>query len=275
MQERLLYRLGCSRHSQQLVLKGGLLLFGLHGFASRPTRDIDLLARRLGNDEGEMAAIIRDIASIPCDDGVIYYPESVSVERNAGQAPYPGLTVYIECSLEQARKRLRLDIGFGDAVCPGPREMDFPVLLDELAAPRIWAYSVESVIAEKFEAMLRLAFVNSRLKDFYDVYWLSLKHDFDGRVLQDAVQETLARRATPLDRQPAVFRSGFADDLARVGQWEAFLGRIGLEPDSVKFSEAMARIRRLLNPVFLAICDEDEHFGRWIASSGEWSPGLT
>lgn len=267
MQERLLYRLGCSRYADRFVLKGGLLLFGLHGPAGRPTKDIDFLGR-VPRDEQYVATAFREIASISGDDGLVYYPDSVVVESTTGHGAYPGVSVRIECSLEQARKRLRLDIGFGDVIVPQPVRMHFPVLLDG-PVPVVWASSLESVIAEKFEAMLRFSSVNSRLKDFYDVYWLSLHHIFDGRVLQEAIQETLARRGTPVHRDPPVLDPRFADDPTRARQWSAFLRRSGISSD-LGFQAVMARVRTFLGPVFLAVCREEEYFGEWSPASGQW-----
>ncbi|MGE5483830.1 MAG: nucleotidyl transferase AbiEii/AbiGii toxin family protein [Ignavibacteriales bacterium] len=217
MQERLLYRVAHSRYRNRFVLKGGLLIAALHGPRTRPTKDIDLLARHLHSDESEMTQVFREIASIAEDDGVTFDPCSVCVERIAEQARYSGMRVRLDCFLEQAHKTLQIDIGFEDIVFPRPVSMDYPSILDDEPS-RIWTYTLESVIAEKFEAMLRFSHINSRFKDFYDVYWLSLNHGFDGRTLQEAVFETTSRRATPLERQPAVFDPEFAGDTGRARQ---------------------------------------------------------
>ncbi|NPV81100.1 MAG: nucleotidyl transferase AbiEii/AbiGii toxin family protein [Firmicutes bacterium] len=269
MQERLLFRISKSQYSSHFVLKGGVFLFALHGFAARPTRDIDFLARHLSNDDHRLVAIFREIAAITDDDGVTFDPESVSDERITELAAYPGVSINLDCSLEQARKRARVDIGFGDAVVPKAIQMDFPILLDG-QPPRIWAYSIESVIAEKFEAMLRFSTVNSRMKDFYDVYWLSLRYDLDGRILQEAIQETLGRRGTPVDREPAALSVCFAEDPGRLRQWSAFLSRIGCAHSGPSLAEVMERIRCFLGPVFEALCTEGEFFRLWVSSSGQW-----
>lgn len=269
MQERLLFRVGRSRYSSHFILKGGVFLFALHGFAARPTRDIDFLAHNLSNDEQRIAAAFREIAAITDDDGVVFDPESVTVERITELAAYPGVSIKLDCSLEQARKRVRVDVGFGDVVVPKAIQMDFPVLLDG-QPPRIWAYSVESVIAEKFEAMLRFSTVNSRMKDFYDVYWLSLRYGLDGRTLQEAIQETLGRRGTPVDKEVAVLSPLFSEDPGRLKQWSAFLSRISRTHSGPHLAEVMDRIRHFLGPVFQAICMETEFFGLWISSSGRW-----
>lgn len=269
MQERLLFRVGQSRYSRDLVLKGGVLLFARDKLAARPTRDIDFLARHLSNDKTRIAEAFREIASIACDDGVAFYPDSVTVTGITDLATYPGVTVRLDCSLEQARKTLRIDVGFGDVVVPRPVEMDFPTLLDN-EPPRIWAYSVESVIAEKFEAMLRLSEANSRMKDFYDIYLLSMRFRFDGRILYEAIRETLERRKARVTREPAVLSPRFGEDLEKRQQWSAFLRRIARAGDGPDLGEVMERIRTFLQPVFKAVCAEEEFFGLWASATGRW-----
>lgn len=270
MQERLLWRLAESKHADDFVLKGGLLLYGVHQVGDRPTIDIDLLGRHIA--AGEVASVVRDIVSTPMDenDGVIFDPESIRVEEITGQTEYEGVRVFVDCHLEQARQTLRIDIGFGDAIVPGPTRMKFPTLLDG-PPPAILVYSLESAMAEKFEAMVRLSYANSRLKDFFDIYTLSLHRDYDGRTLQEAIIETFGRRGTPIERDISLLSSEFGRNRHMHEQWMAFLHRIQIpEQAQPSFASAMARISDFLGPIYLAICCEEEFFGKWDCKVGEW-----
>lgn len=271
MQERFLYRLAQSTYADSFVLKGGLLLYGVHHIGDRPTIDIDPLGRHIATSD--VADVIREIVSVPLDvdDGVVFDPESVQAKRITGQTKYEGMRVLVDCYLEQARHKLQLDIGFGDAIVPGPTRMDFPTLLDS-PSPVIWVYSLESAIAEKFEAMVRFSYANSRLKDFFDVYTLSWHHDFYGRILQEAITETFGRRGTPMERDISVFKNEFGRDPNMQKQWKAFLQRIQIPEDTQpSFDLIMARISRFLGSIYLAICCEEEFFGKWNCKTGEWS----
>jgi len=145
------------------------------------------------------------------DDGVVFNPGPYKQKELPDRPNTKGMRVLVDCYLEQARHKLQLDIGFGDAIVPGPTRMDFPTLLDS-PSPVIWVYSLESAIAEKFEAMVRFSYANSRPKDFFDVYTLSWRHDFDGRILQEAITEIFGRRGTPMERDISVFKNEFGRD---------------------------------------------------------------
>lgn len=271
-QERFLYRLASSTHVENFILKGGLLLYGVHGFRNRPTVDIDLLGR--GVSEERLADLVRAVASVPVDpdDGVVFFPDSVATEPITAQTEYGGVRVHVDCTLEKARMTLQIDIGFGDAIVPRAVEVDFPGLLGGQPA-RLLAYSLDSAVAEKFEAMIRFGLSNSRLKDFYDIYTISGEHDFDGRVLQEAILQTFDRRGTPRERDILLFGTDFAHDRLMHRQWELFLKRFRKTGDeNPDFPEVMARIREFLEPVYQAICLEQEYFGRWGSKGTKWSP---
>lgn len=163
-------------------------------------------------------------------------------------------------------------VGFGDAVVPGPVEVDFPVLLD--GPPfRLTAYSLESAIAEKFEAIVRFSLANSRMKDYFDIYVLSRERGFDGRVLQEAIRETFDRRGTPRERDIPLFAADFPDNPAMKAQWTAFTGRIRTPPGAeLTFADVIARIGRFLGPIHEAICAEKEYQREWDSKAGVWVP---
>jgi|LSQX01.2.fsa_nt_gb predicted nucleotidyltransferase component of viral defense system len=270
MQERLLYRLAESQYADEFVLKGGLLLYGVYRIGDRPTIDIDLLGRHIATNS--ITDVIRGIVSTPIDvnDGVIFDPESIRAEEITGQTEYEGVRVFVDCRLEQAKYTLQVDIGFGDVIIPRPTRMEFPTLLDS-PPPIILVYSLESAIAEKFEAMIRFSYANSRLKDFFDIYTLLSHHGFDGRVLQEAITETFGRRGTPVERDISLFRSEFAENLHMQKQWKAFLKRIQIPEDTQPdFAAIMVCISRFLGPIYFAMCCEEEFFGKWNPKTREW-----
>jgi len=268
-QERFLYRLAISKFSDHFVLKGGLLLICLKMPKSRPTKDIDFLAEQVKNDPDELESIFRSIAQIYCDDGVKFNPASITSERIKEDADYEGIQLKIDAILGQARKKLQMDIGFGDIIVPEAKLIEFPTMLEE-KPPKVKVYSLESIISEKFEAMVKLAMANSRMKDFYDVYTLSCSHKFQGNILKKAIESTFQRRRTPLPDNPLVFRPEFHKDNGRQRQWSAFLRKSRLHDVNQEFSEIMERINAFLKPIVISIKDGTGMKKSWEPISGCW-----
>lgn len=212
--ERLLYRLSISDYADNFILKGGLLLYAMLDNDARATRDIDFLARRIETVPEELTRIFTDICSIDADDAVRFDASTITAQRIKEDADYEGVRIKLTGYLDRSRQMLQFDIGYGDIVVPGPLDVDYPSLLN-MERPHLKAYSMESVIAEKFEAMIALAEANSRMKDFYDVYTLSRTYDFEGYTLYEATRQTLERRATPLMRIPIIFTDKFSEDQAK------------------------------------------------------------
>lgn len=233
-QERLLFRLSQSAHADDFCLKGGALLYVLEGEASRPTLDIDLLSLKIRMDKTRFAVIFSEICGIPFSgDGVLFDSDKISVEEIMEQRKYSGLRIKVPVSLGTMRQVLKIDIGFGDIVTPEPRRMVYPTLLD-MDAPKIQAYSTETVIAEKFEAMIDLAESNSRMKDFYDVYQLLSKNQFNLDTLKLAVEQTFKNRGTSLPQKHPLFEADFANNSDRNKLWKDFLRRSKLD-ESISF----------------------------------------
>lgn len=267
MLERFLYRLSVSSYVDNFVLKGGMLLFGLERFQARPTRDIDFLARQIKNDANTLKEIITEIVKIEVNDGLVFDPGSIRISAIVERGVYGGIRAELLCYLGQARNLLIIDIAFGDAVIPRPTRMEFPVLLETEDMPIINVYSLESVIAEKFEAMIRFLESNGRKKDFYYIFIISTKNNFDGRVLQEAVKETLSRRGTPYEPKLSIWEEDFSRK--KQDEWTAFRRRIQEQaPES--FQEVVSQIRIFLQPIFEAICSEDEFFLKWDAHGKTW-----
>jgi predicted nucleotidyltransferase component of viral defense system len=202
--ERLLYRISLSSYVDNFILKGGLLLYMIFAEGARVTKDIDFIAKRIDNTLEELKKVFAEICEIPIDDAVRYDVDSISAERIKENTDYEGIRIKVTGYLDKSRHILQFDIGFGDVIVPKPIEIDYPSLLN-MERPKLKAYSLESVVAEKFEAMIYLAEANSRMKDFYDVYTLCKAFNYEGRVLYEAIYQTFIRRATPLTRTPTVF----------------------------------------------------------------------
>jgi predicted nucleotidyltransferase component of viral defense system len=187
--ERLLYRLSKSAYCNTFILKGGMLLYTILDEKARATRDVDFLARGTANTLDSLAAIFKELCEMECDDAIEFNINELSSERIKEDAAYEGVRIKVPALLDRSRSMLQFDVGFGDMIVPDAVEMTYPSLLD-MEEPVLKAYSIESVIAEKFEAMLYLAHANSRMKDFYDIFQLSRKFDFHGNTLFDAVEKS-------------------------------------------------------------------------------------
>ena len=230
--ERLLYRLSASKHGDEFTLKGAMLFQLWTGQPHRSTLDLDLLGS--GEDGVErFKAIFRDVFVQAVEvDGLLFLPGTLRGEEIREDQKYGGVRILGTVMLENARIPLQIDIGIGDAVTPEAAKIEYPTLL-EMPAPKLKAYPKETVVAEKYEAMVSLGVANSRMKDFYDLWILSAKFEFDGAVLMSAVQATFKRRGTVLPSLPPVaLTPAFAADGSKRLQWMAFIrrGRLVSEP---------------------------------------------
>jgi hypothetical protein len=223
--ERVLYRISQSKHRDAFVLKGALLFELWTEQRYRPTRDADFLARGENSPE-RWADVFKEICEMRVeDDGLRFDAATITAERIKEDADYEGIRVKFVGYLENARIPIQIDLGFGDVITPAPIETEIPSLLDGPKA-RLLAYPRESVVAEKFEAMISLGLANSRMKDLYDVRSLSSDFSFDGASLAEAVKNTFARRETPLPQVvPLVFTAEFFDDPDKKKQWAAFCNK--------------------------------------------------
>jgi predicted nucleotidyltransferase component of viral defense system len=269
-QEKFLYRLMLSGFSDNFILKGGFLLLCLNMPLSRPTKDIDFLARGIKNAESGFKDIFKRVAKVSCDDGVDFEPLSVFSERIIIDAHYKGIRLKINACLGKARKTLQFDIGFGNAIWPEPRFVEFPTLLEEDRGPKLKAYPVEAIVAEKFEIMLKREMMNSRMKDFYDIYSLSFSCNFESKVLKKAIENTLATRQTKVDTIPFVFREEFQNDRAKQIQWAAFLRKTRIEKVEKDFNEVTKRITDFLQPLVVSIKDKIPMEKLWSTKDGRW-----
>ena len=231
--ERLLYRLSRSPHADRFVLKGAMLLTIWLPETARGTRDLDLLGFGDANEQ-RILSIFREVMAIVGDDGVAFDLDALQVGQIREELEYGGVRLRGTASLSGARIAVVVDIGFGDSVEPGLETIDYPALLD-LPAPRLRAYAPETVIAEKFQAMVALGRANSRMKDFYDIWILIKTFDFESDRLVRAIAATFARRRTaiPADR-PDAFTPAFAEDPLKQRQWAAFAADLDGAPEQLR-----------------------------------------
>lgn len=266
--ERFLYRLSRSEHRDKFVLKGALMFVVWEGPRSRATRDIDL-AGKTKNSIENLVAIVKDVCGVDAEpDGMEFRPSNVAGDRIKEDADYEGVRVRFIGHLGQARAAMQIDIGFGDMITPEPVAISYPVLLD-MPAPKLKGYPRETVVAEKFQAMVFLGMINTRMKDFHDVWLLAHQFDFDGKLLGEAVKETFAHRNTELTLKPVVFTEAFWNDYQKNVQWRAFLDKARIADVPRDLKEIAATLKSLLLPVVESCLSSTPLKSTWRAP-GPW-----
>ena len=268
--ERLLHRLSVSAHAPQFVLKGAALFTLWTGRAHRATRDLDRLG--FGNNTVErVRAVFDDLLRLNVeDDGIAFVPGSLTVARIREAQEYGGIRAVFDATLGNARIRLQVDVGFGDAVTPAAQLVEFPALLD-FPAPKLRAYPRETVVAEKLDAMVQLGMANSRMKDFFDVVLLSRMFDFDGSLLARAIRATFDRRGTLLPtRLPVALTPEFANDATKRTQWSAFLRKSSASIEPSDLASIVARAADFVSDPLAAAASDAAWAGLW-APGGPWT----
>jgi predicted nucleotidyltransferase component of viral defense system len=239
--ERILYRLTQSPYADRFLLKGALLFTLWYDMPHRATRDADLLGFG-ASDLESVAQVFRDIAAVAVDDGIVFDPASVSVEEIRKEAGYGGVRVVIAGELAKARCKTQIDVGFGDAVTPGPVDSIYPVLLGDMPAPRLRAYPTYTVVAEKLHAIALLGMTNSRVKDYFDLSVLLQRETFDVDLLAQAIKATFERRGMAVPAElPVGLTDEFAHDASRQALWQAFVRKNELGPEPL--ATIVARLR--------------------------------
>lgn len=243
--ERLLFRLSQSDYADRFLLKGAMLFVVWDEKTHRPTRDVDLLG--FGPTEKEdLQKIFREVTALPVvDDGLRFDPASVRAEDIRDDSTYGGVRVRLMAKLGSAEVPVQIDVGAGDAVTPAPESASFPTLLD-FPAPHVRTYPIYTVVAEKFEAMVKLGRANTRMKDFHDVWFMARRFQFDRRLLRQAIEATFTRRQTNLPDWPEPLTDALAQDPEKQTQWAAFLRRNGLSGVPRQFVEVVTGLRQFL-----------------------------
>lgn len=266
--ERTIYRISISKYADRFTLKGGIFLYALFdGEFARATRDIDLLAQRIPNDIEDMKAVFHEIFSQKCADALKFDLDTLKVTNITEFKEYHGVNVFIMGYLDKTRVPVSIDIGFGDVIYPDRVKMQFPVLLD-MPSPEVYAYSIYSVIAEKFEAIVSLGNANSRYKDFYDIYILAKRYDLDGKDLKEAVLETFEHRATGFNDIIA-FEPKFVESDIHQKRWKAFVKKKEALVD-ISFTDAVTLLRKLMEPIVQSIKSDKSFDYKWDAAMEKW-----
>ncbi len=241
MHERFLARLEQSDYKERFILKGALLLLAYDVSRVRPTKDIDFLGTHLSNQSDDIESAIRQITEINLEDGVQFNGDKIEIDEITKDADYAGLRVRLSASVGGDHQRLQIDIGFGDVIVHGPVEMSYPAMLD-FEPPKVNAYSLESAIAEKLQAIVSLGIFGSRMKDFYDIWFLTKTRQFNRERLKEAIETTFKKRNTEIGDIKLIFEDEFVQNSNKSKQWAAFLRRISIE-EHVSFESVMGDLK--------------------------------
>ena len=260
VQEEFLRKLSKSGYEDNLILKGGLFIYTLTNFESRATIDVDFLLRAASNSIEDVKVLIGQIINTPTGNDYIAMTAK-GFEEISPQRKYHGISVQIIAQIKNVRVSFNVDIGVGDIIVPCAEERAINTQLPDFEAPIIKTYSLESTIAEKFDAILQRFELTGRMKDFYDIYYLAKAFDFDGARLQTAIFETLQRRGTPYDKDSFKRIVALTEDEDMQKRWKYFLKNI--KYDTLEFSVVIDEIQKFLEPVFEAIVNEDEWQQQW------------
>ena len=266
--ERFLYRLSKTAYAEKFILKGALMFTAWGAPFARPTKDVDLLGTIDNSVESITAAMENACRQKVVPDGMTYDANSIVGNTIVEDAVYRGVRVRIAGRLGNARVGLQIDVGFGDVVSPGVSQISYPTLLD-FPAPKLRGYSRDSALAEKFQIMLKLELLNSRMKDFYDIWLLSRRFDFDGQTLAEAISKTFKNRNTEITALPVIFQNQFTQDLDKQTQWRAFLRKSQLTEASETFEIVVTTIAAFLGPVLASLADK-KPFRRVWKAPGPW-----
>jgi hypothetical protein len=260
--ERYLYRLSQSPHADRFILKGALMFTVWGAPTTRSTRDIDLLGQ-LNNNVDTIVPVLREVCGQDVEpDGLEFSAESLDGQIIKEDADYSGVRVTFQGFLENARVAMQIDIGFGDVVVPEAIMTNYPTILDQ-TSPRLRSYPRETVVAEKFEAMVKLGQLNSRLKDFFDLWLLSRQFEFDGQLLATAIQQTFQNRQTTINRTPVALTATFANDPTKQSQWRGFLRKSRLTDAPQDLNEVVVLIAEFIQPVATALTNGTEFTQVW------------
>ncbi len=268
--ERLLYRISLSKHARDFVLKGAMLFHLASGqIPYRPTRDVDLLGRGRP-DPSHMERVFREILQREAPpDGMVFQAQSVRAEPIREREEYAGVRLRLEAQIGSARIPLQVDVGFGDAPVPKPKKKTLAALLD-FPPPRFLVYPWETVIAEKFQVMIDLGIANSRMKDYFDVHYLSQTFHFEGITLAGAIRATFAGRRKALPEAEALGLSHeFSGNPAKQTQWRAFVRRLGIKNANLSLQDVVKALRGFLLPPVKALL-RDEKFQKNWPPGGPW-----
>lgn len=265
-QEEFLRRLEKSKYVDNFVLKGGLFLYTLTEFDSRVTVDVDFMLRKMPNTPEKLREVISEIIEADTTNDFISF-EIKGVSPISVNKQYPGIHADIVARIKNTRTPFGIDFGIGDVIVPGAKKRKLPTQLDEFPAPTINTYSIETTVAEKLDAILGLMEFSSRMKDYYDIYYLANKFDFDGKTLTEALKKTFANRDRAFTIEQFDQMLSFANDDAMQKKWTAFCKKVNTESD---FSAVLETIRAFLFKPYQAAVQDTDHTKTWVVRKQEW-----
>jgi len=250
--ERLLFRLSKSDYRERFILKGGALLYAFEKFMPRPTLDIDFMGRRIDNDKENILSAFKSIAAMSYpEDGITFHHEIMTANDITVEKKYPGVRINMTANIGTYMQNLTLDIGFGDIIVPSPTELEYPTIFDAMEEPAIMAYSLETVVAEKFQTMIDRGRFNSRMKDYFDLYRIFSVHKFDEPLLSEAIKATFQNRGTEFVEKHDFFSEDFENDAMLNQQWINYVRRMKLTLPS--FQDIHKTVSNVLLPYWTSL----------------------
>lgn len=266
-QEEFLRRLEKSKYAENLVLKGGLFLYSLTDFDSRVTVDVDFLLQRIPNTPEKLKGILEEIITVQTGNDFVTF-EIKDITPIAVTKKYAGIGASMVAYIKNTRTPFGIDFGVGDIIVPKQEKRKIPTQLDDFIAPTINTYSIETTVAEKIDAILSLMEFSSRMKDYYDIYYLANKFDFDGTILSEALKKTFTNRAHSFTAAQFEQVMNFDDDAAMQKKWKAFIRKIDTKTDN--YSTVLKTIQAFLTKPFTAAVEDRVFTSSWIAQNNKW-----
>lgn len=259
-QEEFIRRLSRSNYKENLILKGGFLLYSISGFTTRPTVDADYLLKNYSSNLDAVQKLVNEIINSSSENDFIKL-EIRGLEEISEIKEYHGIRVNLIGIIGRTKTPFSIDFGVGDIIIPSPVERTLPVLLQEFQEPEVLTYSLESTVAEKLDAIISLMEATGRMKDFYDIYYLATTFDFEGRKLQEAIYETLSNRGTPYEKDSVVVIGRLTKDSQIQKRWNNFCKKI-LKYE-LDFTDVVNIIIDFTSPPYQSIIEENEFFKNW------------
>lgn len=266
-QEEFLRRLEKSKYAENFVLKGGLFIYSLTEFDSRVTVDVDFLLRQMPNTPEQLRVVLEEIIATPSENDFITF-EITDVAPIAVAKKYAGIGASLVAHIKNTRTPFSIDFGVGDVIVPKQEKRKIPTQLDDFTSPTVNTYSLETTIAEKLDAILDLMEFSSRMKDYYDIYYLANKFDFDGATLAEALKKTFENRGHSFTIEQFEQVMGFDNDGAMQKKWKAFTHKIDTKTDD--FSKVIETINLFLAEPFKAAAENTKFTAKWSAKDSEW-----
>lgn len=266
-QEEFLRRLEKSKYTENLVLKGGLFIYSLTDFDSRVTFDVDFLLRQIPNTPEQLKSILEEIITISTGNDFVTF-EIKDVAPILVAKKYAGIDASVVARIKNTKTPFSIDFGVGDVIVPKQEKRKIPTQLSDFDAPMVNTYSIETTIAEKIDAILSLMEFSSRMKDYYDIYYIANKFDFDGKVLSEALRKTFANREHNFSIEQFEQVMAFDGDATMQKKWKAFVRKIGTKTDD--YSTVLETIKKFLTRPFTAAIKGEEFVEQWSAAENQW-----